>query len=184
VGVALGDGNLSRPNGRATRLRITCDAKYQAISNDIQKALRELFPDNRVSVVPRTETYFDISVYSNNLNQWMPWKVGMGSKKIQRAAVPEWIKSSEEYVRKCLKGLIQTDGCIYTDRGYKMIMFTNNSEALARSTFELFCLLGFNPTFNGHRNGHLNKYDVRLARKAEVSRALRILKLEKTRTSS
>jgi len=28
VGLALGDGNLSNPNGRAVRLRITCDKKY------------------------------------------------------------------------------------------------------------------------------------------------------------
>ena len=28
IGLALGDGNLSNPNGKATRLRITCDKKY------------------------------------------------------------------------------------------------------------------------------------------------------------
>jgi DNA-binding transcriptional regulator WhiA len=28
IGLALGDGNLSNPNGRALRLRISCDKKY------------------------------------------------------------------------------------------------------------------------------------------------------------
>jgi hypothetical protein len=26
--IALGDGNISNPNGRAFRMRITCDLKY------------------------------------------------------------------------------------------------------------------------------------------------------------
>ena len=28
IGLAIGDGGLSNPNGRAVRLRITCDIKY------------------------------------------------------------------------------------------------------------------------------------------------------------
>jgi len=39
VGVALGDGNLSNPNGRATRLRITCDAKYPRLARKIARSL-------------------------------------------------------------------------------------------------------------------------------------------------
>ena len=39
IGVALGDGNLSNPNGRAVRLRITCDIKYPKIISEIQKKL-------------------------------------------------------------------------------------------------------------------------------------------------
>lgn len=29
IGVAIGDGNLSNSNGRAVRLRVTCDNKYE-----------------------------------------------------------------------------------------------------------------------------------------------------------
>jgi hypothetical protein len=31
IGLAIGGGNLSNPNGRAVRLRITCDTKYPAL---------------------------------------------------------------------------------------------------------------------------------------------------------
>lgn len=31
IGVAIGDGNLSNPNGRAVRLRVTWDTKYPAL---------------------------------------------------------------------------------------------------------------------------------------------------------
>jgi hypothetical protein len=31
IGLAIGDGNLSNPNGRAVRLRIACDTKFPAL---------------------------------------------------------------------------------------------------------------------------------------------------------
>jgi hypothetical protein len=37
IGVALGDGDLSNPNGRAVRLRITCDKKYPRLIEHVAK---------------------------------------------------------------------------------------------------------------------------------------------------
>ena len=31
IGLAIGDGDLSNPNGRAVRLRITCGSQYPAL---------------------------------------------------------------------------------------------------------------------------------------------------------
>jgi hypothetical protein len=36
LGLAIGDGNLSNPNGRAVRLRITCDTKYPILIKWLQ----------------------------------------------------------------------------------------------------------------------------------------------------
>jgi hypothetical protein len=81
VGVALGDGNLSCPNGRALRLRITCDNKYPEIIHEITKALTEIFPQNRVSICERYNgSCCDISLYSNKLAEFIPWKINKGSK--------------------------------------------------------------------------------------------------------
>jgi len=51
IGVALGDGNLSNPNGRATRLRITCDKKYPLLLNNIIVSLKKLLPENKVTII-------------------------------------------------------------------------------------------------------------------------------------
>jgi hypothetical protein len=125
VGVALGDGNLSNPNGRAVRLRITCDSSYPIMAEEMRMALRRLFPRNKVTDCPSgKDSYFNISVYSNSLNEYLPWKVGHGSKQRQNARVPNWILNNQEYSKSCLRGLIQTDGSIYSDRGYQMANFT------------------------------------------------------------
>jgi hypothetical protein len=168
IGAALGDGNLSSPNGRATRLRITCNAGYPNIGIEIRGALTTLLPRNRVSIVDRSkENCFDISVYSNRLNDWMPWQVGKGSKAAQNARVPSWIKGSQNYMRACLKGLIQTDGCIYSDRGYLMVNFTNNTKDLVEDAREMIEALGYICSFSTTHNGGSIKHTVRVARKSQ-----------------
>lgn len=179
VGVSLGDGNLSRPNGRTTRLRITCDNKYPRLGKQIQEALKMLLPTNRVSIIKRTDSRcFDISVYSNKLDEWLPWRVGHGSKIVQQATIPNWIQSNPIYAKACLRGLIQTDGCIYTDRGYKMVNFTNNNQLLAEDFKSLVIDLGFKPSHNNRILGNnRSKHTIRIARNAE--KFINLLKLYK-----
>lgn len=170
IGVALGDGNLSNPNGRATRLRVTCDARYPRLAECIVSTLKEVFPKNRVSMVytPLKSTYFNISVYSNKLNEYMPWKVGCGLKLYQRARVPLWIRKQKKYSKPCLRGLLQTDGSIYQDRGYLMINFTNHVKELADDVLSMLELHGFHPTLSktSAKSGG-QKYCVRIARDSD-----------------
>jgi DNA-binding transcriptional regulator WhiA len=179
IGVAMGDGNLSRPNKRATRLRITCDAAYPGIENDICIALNLLFPKNKVSKVngPR-DTYFNISVYSNALDIYMPWKVGKGSKFKQNVRVPGWIFRDNMYISACLRGLIQTDGSVYSDRGYKMVNFTNNILDLATDVKSMMEILGYQPKiYSASQKSSRPKYTVRLSR--DVNRFIAEISLKK-----
>ncbi|MHB1163143.1 MAG: LAGLIDADG family homing endonuclease [Minisyncoccota bacterium] len=177
IGVALGDGNLSNPNGRAIRLRVSCFSGYPKIADEILQTIRVLLPQNKVSIVERQGRCFDISVYSNKLEAWMPWKAGNGSKIEQQAHVPEWILANLKFSKACLRGLIQTDGCIYIDRGYQMVNFTNNIEVLALDARKIMEDLGFNPNFSKIRNGRNLKYTVRISRDAK--RFIRTLRLYK-----
>lgn len=178
VGVALGDGNLSNPNGRAIRLRISCFSGYSKIADEILKTIHVLLPQNKTSIVKKQGRCFDISVYSNKLAEWMPWKVGKGSKIKQNAHVPNWILANPKFSKACLRGLIQTDGCIYIDRGYQMVNFTSNIEALWLDARKMVEDLGFKPNILKIMNDHGNfKYTVRISRDAK--RFLRELRLYK-----
>lgn len=180
IGLALGDGNLSNPNGRAVRLRITCDAKYPLIAQEIFATMIDLFPDNSVAIVRpfQHKTYFNISVYSNQLAKWMPWKVGRGTKEAQRARVPLWIRKNKQYFRHCARGLLQTDGSIYLDRGYRMVNFSNNVEELALDMMNMLTTLGFQPRLSQTKTPlGKTKYTVRVARDSDaLIRKLRVQK--------
>lgn len=177
IGIALGDGNLSNPNGRAVRLRISCFSGYPKIADEIKHAIQTVLPQNKISIVQRQGRCFDISVYSNKLEAWMPWEVGKGSKIAQSADVPDWILADSKFSKACLRGLIQTDGCIYIDRGYQMVNFTNNIEILALTVRGMMEDIGFEPNFSKILNGKNFKYTVRLSRDAK--RFLRVLRLYK-----
>lgn len=145
VGVALGDGNLSNPNGRATRLRVTCDNKYPLLIERIVGALRAILPENKVSLVEkkRSGNCTDISCYSNRWENILGWKDDKGSKFNQGVRVPRWIRQNDEYAAACLRGLIETDGCVYVDRGYTMINFTSTIPTLVDDFKFLVKKLGF-----------------------------------------
>jgi hypothetical protein len=145
VGIAIGDGNLSNPNGRATRLRISCDKKYPNLIAKIASVLQKLMPKNKIGIVKRKDNCIDISCYSNQWEDLLGWKAGAGSKETQKITIPVWIKNNKKYSISCLEGLIETDGSIYMDRKYRMVNFVTIIPTLANDVIELILNIGFKP---------------------------------------
>lgn len=144
VGIAIGDGNLSNPNGRAICLRITCDKKYPLLIKRIFNSLKELLPENKAGITDRKNgECVDVRISSNHLENLLGWKAANGSKFAQRVSVPKWIKENNEYRISCLKGLIETDGCIYSDRTYSMVNFSTIIPNLANDVYNMINSLGF-----------------------------------------
>jgi len=145
IGIAIGDGNLSNPNGRAVRLRISCDNKYPKLIKRISKNISELFPKNKVSLIKRKDNCTDISCYSNRWELILGWKAKDGSKFKQKISIPKWIKASNDYIKPCLKGLLETDGSIYFDRKYIMVNFVTIIPTIANDFIEITKKIGYNP---------------------------------------
>ncbi len=171
VGVGLGDGNLSKVNGRAVRLRISCDLKYPFLITEIIAAIKYVLPESSVGLVPNSRRCVNIVSYSNYWETILGWKALLGSKFAQNARVPDWIWYKDEYVKACLKGLIETDGSIYNDRGYPMVMFTNVVKDLAMDVFEMMQWLGYKPkVYSMLPKSEFNRqrfYHVRLSRQVQ-----------------
>lgn len=177
VGVALGDGNLSNPNGRATRLRITCDKKYPEIIERITTSLQEIFPENKVSLINR-KSCFDISCYSNELEGLLGWTALAGSKEKQNVRVPQWIFKDDSYMKNCLKGLFETDGSVYKDRKYTYANFTTILFDLSEDVMRMTSKLGVEAKRQKsiQPNGK-TKYVVRVSKKS--SDFIKMINLEK-----
>ncbi len=145
IGLAIGDGNLSNPNGRAVRLRITCDLKYPALILKISSSLQQLLPKNKVTLIGSGGNFVNVSVYSNHLEGVLGWKASGGSKHRQGVQVPGWIFEDSSLHIPCLQGLIETDGSIYSDRGYPMVIFSTIIPPLAQQVEAMMKDLGFRP---------------------------------------
>lgn len=168
VGVALGDGNLSNPNGRAVRLRITCDNKYPKLIIETAKTLQDIFPNNKVSLINRKDNCTDISIYTNKLELLLPWSHSSGSKYDQNVQVPQWIINDTNFSKSCLRGLIVTDGSIYKDRGYLMVNFATNIKLLADDVVNMINEIGFKPTISSTQQpSGKPKYTVRVSKNSK-----------------
>ncbi|MCX6713654.1 MAG: hypothetical protein NTV48_00935 [Candidatus Vogelbacteria bacterium] len=179
IGLALGDGNLSNPNGRAIRLRITCDKKYPELIKRVTKLLQDLFPKNKTSTINRSDSCVDISCYSNKLEELLGWRAKDGSKFKQKVTIPDWVKKNPNYIKPCLKGLIETDGSVYCDRKYLMINFVTVIPTLANDFESLIKKLGFicNTQINKPKIG-LPKYTIRISRRTEEF--IKLIRIDKT----
>ena len=95
----------------------------------------------------------------------MPWQVGKGTKIQQQVHVPDWILADSKFSKACLKGLLQTDGSIYTDRIYLMVNFTNLIKPLIDDVYQMIQSLEFQPKLyqSIQKNGNI-KYVVRLSK--------------------
>ncbi len=180
IGVAIGGGNLSNPNGRAVRLRVSCDNKYPKIIERIKKALQQLLPTNKVSIESHGQNYSNVSCYSNKLENFLGWRAKCGSKYKQKVSVPTWIRTNKKYTIYCLRGLFETDGCIYNDRGYKMANFVTIIPELACDVVQMIKDLGFRPrkyTIKSKTETRQIRYNIRISK--DVDLFIRTIKLQK-----
>jgi intein/homing endonuclease len=173
-GIMMGDGSIT-PQQIIITLHAKDDLEYAHFVSDIITKLFKSPPSlrfrNNSNVVILRLSRIALVKY---LEQWGLKK---GNKIKQNMDVPEWIKANESYRVSCLRGLVDTDGCIfehsYKVRGklyrYTKFCFTSYSLPLRHSVFEMLRQLGFNPRMSQNR-------DVRLDSQADVKRYFQLVK--------
>ncbi len=157
VGVILGDGGISAAQVTVT-LHHKDDLEYAAFVTNLTERLFSMKPSVyhleeksvNVIVVSRVE----LVRYLNSI------ELQTGNKVAHQVDIPNWIKESAELSIACLRGLIDTDGCVFThtykSRGkvysYKKIDFTSASEPLRKSVFAILQSLDMTPRLTNHNS--------------------------------
>lgn len=152
LGYYLGDGCVS-DNGRTFSLRVSCDAHYPGIIDDVADCMRGVHPNGAVSLVNGPGAVV--------VQQW--WKHwpclfpqhGPGLKHKRSLALEGWQrKVIEEFPADFLRGLFHSDGCRtnnWTSRvvagspkryDYPRWQFVNSSEEIRLWCTEALDLLG------------------------------------------
>ncbi len=156
VGIILGDGSIfiKRYSIKASvyQLRIcghiTLDRDY--LINFVKPLISELF-----SICPAITFFRNSALYvccSNKQLVEFLLKIGMepGDKVRNQVSIPGWIKENKEYLKSCIRGLIDTDGSVFRmsnqDPQLVRISFKNHSKNLLVGIREGLILLGFSPS--------------------------------------
>ncbi|MBI5221706.1 MAG: hypothetical protein HY979_02795 [Candidatus Magasanikbacteria bacterium] len=167
IGLAIGDGNLSNPNGRAVRLRITCDNKYPKLRQRIIEVIQEIMPKNKVAIAVRKQNCCDVSCYSNQWEKLLGWKAKNGPKHKQNIKIPTWILNNKKFSIECLRGLIETDGSVYSDRGYIMVNFVTIMPKLANEVLKMIVRLNFKANLYKIKTKNADKHTIRISKRTK-----------------
>lgn len=171
VGILLGDGGITFSQC-VIYLNSETDKAYADYVKDLIKKLfgltPKIYPHKRYKVLR-------VSISGVNLVKYLT-SIGLctGNKVKLQVAAPAWIWDKPEYMKACIRGLIDTDGCFvkhkYKVNGknyiYHKIAFSNRSEPILDFVFDGLEKLGFTPKRPW-------KYQVWLHQYLEVAKYLR-----------
>lgn len=170
-GIILGDGGIT-----SYQLTITLDRTTDIIYADYVVNLIEKIFSISVKKYYRCNV-INIVASSKNLIEFLT-KNGLksGSKVKNQVSVPEWIKKNEHFSLECVKGLVDTDGCVYIDKhNYKgklyqhlCLDFTNVSKPLLDFVWEILMGLGLKPK--------IYRKSIKLRRLEDIKLYFRVIK--------
>jgi len=159
MGIILGDGNLYK-HSRTENLRIICNSNDIVYIQHIVDLITEIFRKTPSVIKRKNENATVVCLYQCKISK----KLGLpcGNRIKNNVGVPYWIFLNKDYMRRCLKGLFETDGCFHEDKDNytRIIEFKNNCKRLREDVHNSLVRLGFNPQSGSNY--------IRLARRNEV----------------
>jgi len=167
IGIMLGDGNIWK-----NRVKIAFDKRNTPYIIYVRELFEKIFGIKlkREFVEETNNAYLYVS---NRLIIEELFKDGLqrGDKIKNRLGIPVWIKQNKDYLKSCIKGLIDTDGCIYVCKREKQtyVKFTNFNERLLKDFKEATNALGYS-------FAKANKNNFCLYRKNEVANFIKDIK--------
>jgi len=147
VGIILGDGGMSTHQITVTLHRVT-DREYSLFVRALIYGLFEI----TAGEYKNKDCLADSIVISRiGLVEYCTETLGLkrGNKVKQQVDIPEWIRKNILYGVACLRGLIDTDGCVILHRyisggkeyGYPKLDFTSMSVPLLKSASSILSQL-------------------------------------------
>lgn len=109
-----------------------------------------------------------MSVYNKNIDTLFGWSMHKGKKIEQELCIPFWIGSDTVFTKSFIKGLFESDGSIYLDRGYKMANLVSHNPELAQYAKDVISSFGFIPRIYIHQEKNGLKHTVRISKNVDA----------------
>ena len=128
IGIMLGDGNIYKNS-----VRIMMDKREIPYRKYIKNLGYQLFKLNFNEHEAKTSNQFRLYKDSKNLTELLlSYGLKRGNKIKNQVGIPDWILKNELYSARCIRGLVDTDGCVFWNKRDKKtyITFSNSSQKL------------------------------------------------------
>lgn len=173
IGILMGDGGIS-PYQVVVSLNHIDDLEY---SNYVVRLMEILFGVKPQVYHREDKSVLNITISRTRLVKYLhALGLPVGNKIAQGLDIPAWIRKNKKFTVACIRGLVDTDGCVFTHRyrskgvwySYKKLSFTSASEPLLNSVHESLKDMGMSPRLTRTR-------DVRLDSTADVEQYFRLV---------
>ena len=168
----LGDGGINNPWQANITVNATKDKKY---AEYIHLLCQKLFDISPRAIQRKTKNALVIRLASTSVVDFLVENgLPRGNKLKQGLRIPEWIFQEPIYKKLCVRGLIDTDGCLYihkhTGQPYRNIglSFSSLSPELIAQVASIFDEFGIMPHITKRRR------DVCLYKASAVAEYLRV----------
>lgn len=165
VGILLGDGSLDK---NQNQMSIVIDVREEQYIKFINDLFYQIFKDKLKQYKFNKKNSVKLYFYSKKLlDILVKYGLKRGNKIKNKVGIPSWIKQEGAYIKSCIRGLMDTDGCvIFHKRDNSVYLnFSNSSKNLSSDFINCSRKLGFNFVYFGKR-----KKNVGLFRKKEVEK--------------
>ncbi len=157
IGILLGDGHIT-----PTQVTVTLGTKDEFIDY-VAQLMKKLFGDTP-KIITTNDNGKVVYIGSTVLVRWL-LAMGLVFNKVKhQVGIPRWCLSRRSYMKRVIRGLIDTDGSVYRLRDGVQISFCNRSRPLLESARSILLNLGYSPSkISGYniyltRRGDLIKY--------------------------
>ena len=162
VGIVMGDGNITKRQITIT-LHSKDDKEYGKF---VVTLIKRLFDVPTGTYYRKRDSIINFVISRTELVKFCTERLELkiGNKVKQQIDIPDWIKRNKDYAIACVRGLIDTDGSVFTHRykvngkwyKYKKLAFTSYSEPLRQSVFDILKENGLNPRLAQKRDVRLD----------------------------
>lgn len=172
IGIMLGDGNIYQ-----NQIKISFDKRNETYIKYVKKLIKKIFGIKLKEKRAKGTNQLNLYYYNKDFTEKL-LKFGLkrGNKIKNKVGIPQWIKLNPNYTKKCIKGLIDTDGCIlFCKRGkHKYVNFTSHNQKLLKDFKELTKNLGYSFAKSNDTN-------TRLYKKEQVVKFIKDIKPQKSK---
>lgn len=162
IGILIGDGGMTKYQISVTTNSIV-DYQYTLF---IVKLISNLFGIKPRVSKRKAGNFFTIVASSINLVEFLKQNgISEGHKLKQGLDIPDWILEDRKYKIACLRGIFDTDGCIFQEThrikgkaySYPRLSFVSASSNLRQTIHDILTELEFKPKIRNNRSVNLEK---------------------------
>lgn len=158
TGIILGDGGIN-PRQIIITLHYKDDKKYGKF---VVNLIKKIFNVPVGTCYRKKSSVINYVISRIELVRFCTEKLGLkqGNKVKQQIDIPQWIKQNKQYAIACVRGLVDTDGCIFNHKykvkkkwySYKKLSFTSYSKPLRESVSNILKNNGLGPRLAQNRD--------------------------------